>query len=92
MAHGVLVACDSPDDRRRRKVAGALARLGRRVQYSVFLLQGRSGARVAEVLEPLLDVAEDDVRIHPLCASCARSVRLMGKARRPKLPEGVRVV
>ncbi|MBK9265640.1 MAG: CRISPR-associated endonuclease Cas2 [Polyangiaceae bacterium] len=40
--NALLVAYDIPDDRRRGLVAKGLLRVGRRVQYSVFLV--RDGA------------------------------------------------
>ncbi|MGM0578213.1 MAG: CRISPR-associated endonuclease Cas2 [Myxococcota bacterium] len=91
MATELLVAYDIPSDRRRRKVADALERLGRRVQYSVFVLRGRSAVQAERAIEPLIDPAEDDVRIHVLCAACAERTRLLGLARRTRGPAGFRI-
>ena len=60
----LLVAYDIPDDQRRRKVMKALVRLGRRVQYSVFVVRRGSAEAVEAVLRPLIVPADDDVRIH----------------------------
>lgn len=66
----LLVAYDIPDDRRRRTVMKALMRLGRRVQYSVFLVRRASVEAVAAALRPLLLASEDDVRVHVICCGC----------------------
>jgi CRISPR-associated protein Cas2 len=76
----LLVAYDIPDDRRRKQVAKALGQLGRRVQYSVFLVHRGTAEEVAKTLEPLLVPTEDDVRIHPLCALCEAKAILLGLA------------
>jgi CRISPR-associated protein Cas2 len=88
----ILVCYDIPDDRRRKKVAKALAGLGRRVQYSVFLVHRAGPADIASALSPLLRLAEDDVRIHPLCGTCEPKAVLLGRAREVNLPEGFRIL
>ena len=88
----ILVCYDIPDDRRRKKVAKALAGLGRRVQYSVFLVHRAGSAEIAATLSPLLRPAEDDVRIHPLCGTCEPKAVLLGRAREAALPEGFRIL
>lgn len=50
----MLVAYDVVDDKRRGKVAKALGRLGRRVQYSVFLLKRGTPEEVAAALAGLI--------------------------------------
>jgi CRISPR-associated protein Cas2 len=77
-----LVAYDIPDDRRRVKVAKALARFGVRVQYSVFLAERGNAAEIAQAISPVLEAGEDDVRIHPLCATCHGRAVLLGRAAR----------
>lgn len=89
----ILVAYDIPDDRRRARIAKALLRVGRRVQYSVFLAERGTPAAIAASLGSLLDVGVDDVRVHPLCAACeARTLLLGWRARAGRPPEGFRVI
>lgn len=80
----VLVSYDIPDDSRRRSVAKALLRMGKRVQYSVFLVHRATSDDIAKTLSPLLEPKEDDVRIHPLCASCLEKSWLLGLAKSPE--------
>ncbi len=79
----LLVAYDIPDDRRRDRLAKLLARYGRRVQYSVFLLARGSIEEVRRRVSGVIEPAEDDVRIHPLCSGCEGRAVLLGKAQRP---------
>jgi CRISPR-associated protein Cas2 len=88
----LLVSYDVPDDKRRRSIAKALARLGRRVQYSVFLLHRGTAEDVTRAVLPLLDAAEDDVRIHPLCGACEGKAVLLGRAEGRRDDETFRVV
>ena len=93
MSQAVLVSYDIVHDRRRRKVRKALTRLGRRVQHSVFLIEHRSPDSIRQAIEPLIQRADDDVRIHPLCANCKTKTLLLGRARaRAALPPGFTVV
>ncbi len=57
------VAYDITDDRRRTRVTKVLARHGRRVQYSVFLLPNATTEGIAAELSPLIAEKEDNVRI-----------------------------
>ena len=88
----VLVAYDIPHDRRGQRVAKALGRLGKRVQWSVYLVWRATPAQIAKVLGPVIEPAEDDVRIHPLCVSCQGEEVLLGKAQQREAPAGFRVV
>lgn len=88
----VLVAYDIPDEKRRRSVAKALERLGRRAQYSVFIVHRGTPDEIAAALAPLLVPGEDDVRIHPLCAACNGRVALLGLAREVEHAGGYRVL
>lgn len=83
----LLVAYDIPDDKQRRLVAKALASVGRRVQYSVFLVHRATAQEVGAMLLPLILTAEDDVRVHPLCGTCEPKAVLLGRAREPYKPE-----
>jgi CRISPR-associated protein Cas2 len=59
----MLVAYDIVDDRRRERVAVALQEHGDRVQYSVFLVDGRPATfvRLKAILARLIEPAEDAV-------------------------------
>jgi len=94
MSQSVLVSYDVIDDARLRKIYKALTRLGRHLQYSVFLIQGRSPDIIQTALRPLLNSSEDNIRIHPLCASCLAKAILMGRARSEANlpPPGFRIV
>lgn len=84
----LLVAYDIPDDRRRTRVMKALARHGRRVQYSVFLLPSCGPEEIAAELRDMLVPAEDNVRIHPLCATCEKKAVTFGTAAPTASPPG----
>lgn len=90
--NALLVAYDIPDDRRRSLVAKGLLRVGRRVQYSVFLVRDETALAVARMVVPLISVADDDVRVHPLCASCEAKAVLLGRARAGLGSAGFRVI
>jgi len=76
----LLVAYDITDDRRRTRVTKVLARRGRRVQYSVFLLSSGTPGEVAAELSPLIEAREDNVRVHVLCAACDQKAVMLGTA------------
>lgn len=78
----LLVAYDITDDRRRMKVMKALERMGRRVQYSVFVVERGSAEMVEAVTRPLIVLADDDVRIQMICGACERAAVLLGRANR----------
>ncbi len=81
----VLVTYDVKSDARRRKIAKTLERAGRRLQQSVFVLQGDEAtpARTEAALHAHLtgDAKGLDVRILPLCAACQSKTLLFGQAR-----------
>ncbi len=88
----LLVAYDIPDDGRRGRVSKELVKLGRRVQYSVFLLRDHAAVRVAGLVTPRLSLGDDDVRIHPLCATCEAKAVLLGRAGSGPSLAGFRVI
>lgn len=71
-----LVVYDTPDDRRRRRMAKVLDAYGERVQYSVFevLAEGAHLERMLARLARTLDEGEDRLRLYPLCERCVREV------------------
>jgi CRISPR-associated protein Cas2 len=74
------ICYDIKNDRCRVQVAKSLADFGKRVQFSV--LEANLGPddlaqlirRVSRVLHP----EEDNLRIYPLCASCASRIEILG--------------
>jgi CRISPR/Cas system-associated endoribonuclease Cas2 len=59
----------------------------------VFLAERGSAREIATALTRLIDATVDDIRIHPLCATCDGKALLLGpKAREAGLPVGFRVI
>lgn len=82
----MLVAYDIADDRRRDRVAVALQQHGDRVQYSVFLVDGRpaSFVRLKAALERLIDPSCDAILFCDLGArgtTAARALTYVGRRR-----------
>jgi CRISPR-associated protein Cas2 len=82
----MLVAYDIVDDRRRDRVAVALQEHGNRVQYSVFLVDGRpaSFVRLQAALERLIDPRVDGILFCDLGArdtTAARAITYVGARR-----------
>lgn len=77
-----LVSYDIPSDRRRVKLARHLEDYGQRVQYSVFELEVSPEVfqRVKTEMSDLLNLEEDNIRVYPICAACARNVGKVGTA------------
>lgn len=87
----MLVAYDVADDRRRDRVAVTLEEHGDRVQFSVFLVDGRpaSFVRLKAELEQIIDPAVDGVMfcdLGPRDTVAARAISHIGKRRRPDDP------
>ena len=81
MAELVIIAYDTPDDKRRLEIANALENFGDRVQYSVFeaRLDAAQAERMRQCLERIVDPAEDGVRIYRICGACERRAAILGK-------------
>jgi len=90
--NALLVAYDIPDDRRRSLVAKGLLRLGRRGQYSVFMVHDEHPREIVQIVSSLISLAEDDVRVHPLCAACEAKAVLLGRAGMGPARAGFRVI
>lgn len=83
----MLVAYDIVDDRRRDRVAVALQEFGHRVQFSVFLVDGRpaSFVRLRSALEELIDPSLDAIMfcdLGPRDTVAARAITYIGVRRR----------
>lgn len=75
------ISYDIRDDRRRLKVAKVLQDFGQRVQLSVFEahLESTELGRLKNRLTPLLDPAQDSVRLYPLCGACLPGIEVLGQ-------------
>ena len=76
-----LVSYDIPDNKRRTRLAKLLEDFGDRVQYSVFeciLDADLLGKMMARINKTVLE-EEDSVRIYALCASCEKSIKIIGQ-------------
>jgi CRISPR-associated protein Cas2 len=75
------ISYDIRDDRRRLKVAKVLKDFGQRVQLSVFeaRLEPAALGRLKKRLTPLLDQAQDSVRLYPLCGACVPGIEVLGQ-------------
>lgn len=80
-----VIAYDTPDDRRRRRLARLLEGYGVRVQDSVFecWLDGRQRADLVRRLRRELDEAVDKVRIYTLCGRDVADVLWAGCGSKP---------
>lgn len=87
----LLVCYDVPDDKRRTKLAKRLEQLGRRVQYSVFVLRNRSVQDVVDAVEPIIVASEDNVRVHALCVGCLKRTATLGLAKDTSKPDTYRI-
>jgi len=75
-----LICYDSPDQKRRARVAKILEGRGFRVQWSVFECQLTPPLldELRRDLQAEVDPEEDSVRLYPICESCSRGVRSLG--------------
>ena len=94
-ARRYLVAYDISDNRRRLRVSTRLSSYGDRIQYSVFVVDGRPAklVRLRAALERLIDPASDSVLICDLGAASGdleRRFDIIGR-RRPINEEKVLV-
>jgi len=83
------VTYDIPSDKRRTKLAKLLLGYGERVQYSVFEIWVDSAMQreLRHQMHKLLVIAEDQVRLYPLCANCRSGVQVIGEGRPPSAPD-----
>ncbi len=83
----MIVAYDIVDDRRRDRVAVALQEYGERVQFSVFVVDGRpaSFVRLRAALSSIIDLNVDAVMfcdLGPRETTAARAITRIGARRR----------
>lgn len=86
--HRIVIAYDTPSDRRRRKLARCAESYASRVQQSVFEanLDDTQLRLFVRVLASIVDAGEDDVRLYPQCVRCAAARQLIGRAKPATAP------
>lgn len=85
-----IVSYDIIPDKRRTKLAKLLEGFGSRVQRSVFEcdLTAAQFTQLRRRLDKLLKPDEgDNVRIYQLCASCVRTVEIIGEGKLEETPD-----
>lgn len=78
--HRIIIAYDTPDNRRRRRLARCARSYGDRVQQSVFEAN-LTDAQVRILSRTLASISvpgEDDIRLYPQCARCAALRQIIG--------------
>ncbi|GAB4303643.1 MAG: CRISPR-associated endonuclease Cas2 [Thiohalomonadaceae bacterium] len=82
----IVVCYDSPDDRRRNRMAKALAGFGERVQDSVFecWLDASQLRQLQAALSQLADPLEDRIRYYNLCGKDIGNIRADGLGSLPR--------
>jgi CRISPR-associated protein Cas2 len=95
-ARRYLIAYDITDDRRRTRVATKLSGYGDRIQYSVFVVDGRPAklVRLRATLSRLIDPTSDSVLIcdlGPVSGDLDRRFDIIGH-RRPITDESILVL
>lgn len=77
-----VIAYDIPNTKRRTRLFKALKGYGVNAQRSVFEcdLPNETYKGLLAMLEYMIDPAEDDLRIYPLCEGCQRKVTTLGAA------------
>jgi len=84
-----VFAYDSPDDRRRARIAQVLEDVADRVQHSVFegWLSETQMEETWRRLAQIVDTQEDDVRVYRLCSCCLARAKVLGARGREPVPE-----
>ncbi len=84
-----IISYDISDNKRRGKIASLLLDWGERVQLSVFEaeLKGRDIEELQQAIKKIL-VAEDSLRIYPVCAGCCGKMISMGPSHKKNCSEG----
>lgn len=83
-----VVAYDMPDNRRRTKLFKAMKGFGVHTQFSVFEceLDAKGLEKMLKRIGRLVDPAEDNIKVYPLCKACLGDVMLIGTARMARKP------
>ena len=71
--HRIVIAYDTPDNRRRRRLSRVALAYAARVQKSVYECD-LTDAQLRVLCKPLaleIDTGKDDVRVYPQCRRCA---------------------
>ncbi len=78
----IVVGYDTPDDKRRLRMAKILLDYGYRVQKSVFEIEAPPKLidEMIERLKKTVDPQEDSVRIYHICTKCIESADFLGNA------------
>ncbi len=86
-----LVTYDTPNDKRRTRIANLLQGYGQRVQFSVFevWLDDRNKRKLLRELEKVISSQEDSVRLYWLCAACQKRVTVLGQGKPPQPPAAI---
>ena len=81
--HRIVIAYDTPCNKRRRKLARAALSYATRVQQSVYEAElTEAQLRVfARTLTSISDDELDDIRLYPQCTRCADLRQFLGRAR-----------
>ena len=80
--HRIVIAYDTPNNKRRRLFARTALSYATRVQQSVYEaeLTEQQLRLLASCLRSIADAELDDVRVYPQCARCASLRQFLGKA------------
>jgi len=83
------ICYDIKDDRRRNRIFKLLKDFGEPVQFSVFEadIESEQLDRLLKRAEKLLDQAEDNLRIYPICAACRTKIEIIGQGKVIQDPE-----
>lgn len=76
----IVIAYDTPNDKRRAKIAKLLKNFGFRIQLSVFeaILNKQELDKLIYKLKNVADDKQDSIRIYPLCEKCQENMILIG--------------
>lgn len=80
--HRIILAYDTPCNRRRRHFAKIALGYTQRIQKSVYEadLTDVQARIMTKALMRIADPVEDDIRIYPQCSRCAAMCSMLGKA------------
>ena len=84
----VVIAYDTPSNRRRRKMARIADDFGCRIQKSIFQgwLNRDMRHNLIKKLEQIVDKKEDSIFIIPVCARCRQQLVALGTVQIEALP------